>query len=117
VNTGCLGKILAPVWPGNIRRITYLRESLRAALRKAEGRETRAVLLVKRHADAFVFPPDDMAVPRASVRGHREHKTVRKPDRALDLDGRALRRDIADDTIDLAAAELDGPGFQDTVAR
>jgi hypothetical protein len=77
----------------------------------------QAVLGVKRDADASVFPPDDMALPDASVRGHREHKAVRKPDRAVDLDRRARRRDITDDAIDLAAAELDGPGFQDTVAR
>ncbi len=56
------------------------------------------------------------AAPRGSVRGDREHKAVRKPDRALDLDGRAGRRNIADQAIERAAAELDGPGFQDAVA-
>src|ERR1700753_2423759 len=76
-----------------------------------------ARLIVERHAEAFFFAPDDMAAPGAAVRGYGEHEAVRKPDRALDLDRSTRRRDIADHAIDLAAAELDRPGFQDTVAR
>ena len=81
------------------------------------ARPAAATSIVKRNADALFGPPNDMAAPGASVGGHRQHKAVRIPDRRIDLDGGAGRREVANDTIDPGAAELDGPGFQDAVAR
>ena len=94
-----------------VPRLRQDQESRRLRLRAATDRGL--TLVVKRNADALSVPPNDVAAPGASVRGHRQHK----PYRGIDLNGGAGRREVANDTIDPGAAELDGPGFQDTVAR
>jgi hypothetical protein len=53
-----------------------------------------------------------MASSGASIRCRYQHKDVRKPQRAIDLEGGTRRRNIANKAIDLAAAELNGSGLQ-----
>jgi hypothetical protein len=76
------------------------------------GAESGVDLVVERNPDTLSVAPDDMASPRAAVCRHDQHKDVGKPQRAIDLEGGPGRRNIANETINLAAAELDGSGLQ-----
>jgi hypothetical protein len=55
-----------------------------------------------------------MALPLELIAGHIKREAVRDEKRGHDFKRGPCLRNVLDGAIDPAAAELDGPGFQDT---
>ena len=70
---------------------------------------------LERHADALVFDPDHPAWTLGDITGDHEIEFGGNAHRARDLECCAGIRNVADDAIKGAAAELDGAGFQGTL--
>ncbi len=73
-----------------------------------------ALRLFEHDADALLFAPDDAAGQMTAV-GH-EREVRRDSDRARDVERGTGGGDVANRAIDRAAAELDGPAFQDPLS-
>ena len=79
--------------------------------------EAETFLFIERNPDAFFVAPNDTAAPGAGIRCFHQHKDVRKPQRRVDFEGGSGRGDVANNAIDLAAAELDGSGLEYPMTR
>jgi len=77
----------------------------------------RRMRLLEGDADPLVLPAHHPAWLAPSFAGHRQHEAIRKPERAVDFDPGAGIREAANRAGDGLAAELDGSGFQNAVAR
>ena len=71
--------------------------------------------IVEGDPDPPLAAPDDVAGAGAAVRGHHQHETVGEPERAFDFDGGAARRNVANEAIEIGAAERDGSSFQNAI--
>jgi hypothetical protein len=79
--------------------------------------ETGTFLLIERNPDAFFVAPNDTAAPGTGIRRYHQHKDVWKPQRRVDFQGGPGRGDVANNAIDLAAAELDSSGLEYSMTR
>ena len=64
----------------------------------------------------FIKVLDEKTLGFADFAGNRQYEAIRKPERAVDFDRSASRREVADRARDSLTAELDGSGFQHAVA-
>jgi hypothetical protein len=100
----------------------WLHRSTRASDSKTSHRAlasppTEAALFVERNPDTLFVAPNDTAALGAAIRCHHQYKGVWKPQRTVNFQGGPGRGEVANNTIDFAAAELDGSGLEYPMTR
>ena len=73
--------------------------------------------LLERDADAVFLTPDDLAGAAGAINSHQKHELVGYAERAGYLQRRSGSRLISNDAVNRSAVELNGSGFQRTVAE